>query len=238
MTESDSLSHDAGAEQPEPTGLNTPTERRTFLGLLVAGPTVAAAAYLTRGASTAPAEAAPSGDGRPHAQRLQAHGGGRRHTDAGQPAAHRLLRPRGLPHRPRVPDDGSRQDRGARERHRLLRPPSNGSGPGHHHGDRHAGRRGDGRAAGQGQDHPVGLQTRARVQHVHRRVQHHQLPVLPRADRGGSGEGCAAAGGRRPPRLRGRPAHGPGGPDLRPRTARPCPTASWPPRPRFGRRNR
>jgi hypothetical protein len=54
----DGLSNGAGAEEPEPTGLYAPTERRTFLGLLVAGPTVAAVAYLTRGASTAPAAAA------------------------------------------------------------------------------------------------------------------------------------------------------------------------------------
>jgi isoquinoline 1-oxidoreductase beta subunit len=57
VTQSDSLSNGAADEQPEPTGLNTPTERRKFLGFLVAGPTVAAAAYLTRGASTAPADA-------------------------------------------------------------------------------------------------------------------------------------------------------------------------------------
>ena len=62
MTESDSsLSSGESAEQPEPTGLNTPTERRKFLAFLVAGPTVAATAYLTRGASTAPAGAAPPG---------------------------------------------------------------------------------------------------------------------------------------------------------------------------------
>ncbi len=63
MTQSDSLSHDAGAEQPEPAGLSTPIERRRFVGLLVAGPTVAAAAWLTRGSSTTPATAAPSGEG-------------------------------------------------------------------------------------------------------------------------------------------------------------------------------
>ncbi|HEV3364020.1 MAG TPA: molybdopterin cofactor-binding domain-containing protein, partial [Acidimicrobiia bacterium] len=65
MTGSDSWPNDAGVEEPEPTGLHAPTERRKFLGFLVAGPTVAAAAYLTRGASTAPASAAPpvEGDG-------------------------------------------------------------------------------------------------------------------------------------------------------------------------------
>jgi isoquinoline 1-oxidoreductase beta subunit len=63
MTRSDSLSNGAGAEQPEPTGLNTPIERRRFVGLLVAGPTVAAAAWLTRGTLTPVGAAAPSGEG-------------------------------------------------------------------------------------------------------------------------------------------------------------------------------
>lgn len=62
MTRSESWPEDAAAEQPEATGLNTPTARRTFLGFLVAGPTLAAGAYLTRDASTA-AEAAPGGKG-------------------------------------------------------------------------------------------------------------------------------------------------------------------------------
>lgn len=75
MTRSDSLPLGAGAEQPEPTeeceptGLNKPTGRRTFLGFLVAGPTLAAGAYLTRGASTAPADAAALDQGAPAAGR-------------------------------------------------------------------------------------------------------------------------------------------------------------------------
>jgi isoquinoline 1-oxidoreductase subunit beta len=73
VTESDRMSNGAGAEQPEPTGLYTPTERRTFLGFLVAGPTVAAVAWLTRGSSTAPAAAAPpvQGDLTPTLARVQ-----------------------------------------------------------------------------------------------------------------------------------------------------------------------
>ncbi|HYH49169.1 MAG TPA: molybdopterin cofactor-binding domain-containing protein [Acidimicrobiia bacterium] len=63
MTRSDSWSHGEGAGEPEATGLNTPIERRRFVGFLVAGPTVAAAAWLTRGASTAPADAALSSEG-------------------------------------------------------------------------------------------------------------------------------------------------------------------------------
>jgi isoquinoline 1-oxidoreductase subunit beta len=63
VTRSESWSDGAGAEEPEPTGLHTPIERRRFVGFLVAGPTVAAAAWLTRGSSTAPAVAAPSGEG-------------------------------------------------------------------------------------------------------------------------------------------------------------------------------
>ena len=63
MTRSDGLSHAAGTEEPEPTGLDTPIERRRFVGLLVAGPTVAAAAWLTRGSSTTTADAAPWGEG-------------------------------------------------------------------------------------------------------------------------------------------------------------------------------
>ena len=150
-------------------------------------------------------------------------GRGGRHAHAGQPAGHRLLRPRGLPHRSRVPDDGSRQGRGEPGRHRLLRPPPHGGGPGHRHGDRHADRRGDGPAAGEGQGPPVGFPTRARVQHVHRRVEHHQLPVLPRAGRRRSGQECAAT---RPPRRTSatRPTRSrPGRARTRPRTASPCP---------------
>jgi isoquinoline 1-oxidoreductase beta subunit len=59
VTRSDSLSNGAGAEQPEPTGLHAPTERRKFLAFLVAGPTVAAAAWVTRGSSTTTADATP-----------------------------------------------------------------------------------------------------------------------------------------------------------------------------------
>ncbi len=150
------------------------------------------------------------------AQRRHAHGRGGRHAHAWQRAGHRVLRPRGLPHRPRVPDDGSRQGRGAPGRHRLLRTPPHRSRPGHRHGDRHADRRGDGPAAGEGQGHPVGCQTRAPVQHVHRRVEHHQLPVLPRAVSGGGGEERAGGGGRRTPRLRDGPGHGQGGQHHRP----------------------
>ncbi len=56
-------SNGAGAEQPEPTGLQTPFERRKFLGFLVAGPTVAAAAWLTRGSSTEAGAAASADEG-------------------------------------------------------------------------------------------------------------------------------------------------------------------------------
>jgi isoquinoline 1-oxidoreductase beta subunit len=59
------LSNGAGAEEPEATGLDAPTNRRRFLGYLVAGPTVAAVALAT--ASLDPtkktAGAAPGGEG-------------------------------------------------------------------------------------------------------------------------------------------------------------------------------
>ena len=63
MTRSDSFSDRAGAEETDPTGLQTPFERRKFLGFLVAGPTVAAAAWLTRGSSTEAGAAASPDEG-------------------------------------------------------------------------------------------------------------------------------------------------------------------------------
>lgn len=56
VTRSDSFSQGDSLEQPEPGGLHTPTSRRRFLGYLVAGPTLAAAAMLSY--DTSPAAAA------------------------------------------------------------------------------------------------------------------------------------------------------------------------------------
>ena len=155
------------------------------------------------------------------------HQAGRRHADAGQPAGHRLLRPRGLPHRSRLPDNRARQGGGEPGRHRLLRPPRT--------------------EVGQGIDTAIGMLIAEEMDLPLEKVKvplsdsGHELgfnmftggstpstpctgPSAPR--RGWRGVRCC----RRRPGISATPATSsrPGRVRSRPRTADPCPTGSWP----------